>query len=131
MRALELLARSRLPLPLGLLNAPLSLVSVQNVASAVSFALRRELGGAFVLSDPGTSSLNALLHDYRHALGRNALLINVPLPLLRSLTQMIGRETLFETLTQSRLTPPQALLEAGWKPAHETTCAGVHDWAQR
>ena len=131
MRALELLARSRLPLPLGSFDAPLSLVSVQNVASAVSFALGREAGGAFVLSDPGATSLRAVLHDYRQALGRSALLIKVPPQLLRKGAQWVGREPLYETLMQPSLTPPHGLLAAGWSPVHQTTGAGMREWAQR
>jgi NAD dependent epimerase/dehydratase family enzyme len=126
------LARSRLPLPLGSFDAPLSLVSVQNVASAVSFALSRQsLSGLFSLADPGTSSLCEVVREYRLALRRNPMLLNIPDLLLRKLARLLGQQRLYETMSVSELAAPTGLLDAGWRPFHSSSLEGVGDWARR
>jgi UDP-glucose 4-epimerase len=133
MRALEWLARSLAPLPFGALEAPLSLVSLGNVASAVRFALETPaLSGACLLADPEPASLPELVRAFRHALGRPALVFPAPLGALRLGARALGARRLLDTLTNAGpVCAPDALLAAGWRPAHAHARAGAADWALR
>lgn len=133
MRALELLARSFLPLPFANLDAPRSLVSLANVASAVRFALETPaLCGPCVAADPAPASLPDFLRAFRRALGGPALVFPMPASALRAGARLCGAGRLFEELAQrSAIYHPAALLDAGWRPAHADSLAGARAWALR
>jgi UDP-glucose 4-epimerase len=125
MAALLRLARSPLPLPLGGLKAPRSLLAVENLAEAIRFALTPACPArqAYTVSDPEPLSVAEMLAAMRAGLGRAPGLLPVPEPLLRGLARLAGREETFLKLAGSLVARPGRLLSAGWRPPAETKAA--------
>lgn len=120
------LVRTGLPIPLGAARAPKSFLYVGNLTSAVS-AVAQHPGAAnktFLVSDSEVTSTAGILRLIADALGKRALLMNVPEAALALAARVIGREKdvrrLFDPLEiDSRLiratlqwSPPVALAEA-------------------
>lgn len=125
MAALVRLARLPLPLPLGALTAPRSLLAVENLADAVLFALtpRCPVRRAFTLADPTPIGVAGILTALRAGLDRRPGLIAVPTGLLRWGARLAGREEAFAKLGGSLVARPEGLLRAGWRPPAETVPA--------
>ncbi|MGO4171376.1 NAD-dependent epimerase/dehydratase family protein [Bosea sp. TAF32] len=125
MAALLRLASLPLPLPLGALNAPRSLLAVENMADAVRFALTPDCPArqAYAVADPEPMSVADMLAALRSGLGRSPGLISVPESLLRRLARLAGREETFLKLAGSLVARPERLLKAGWRPPVETGAA--------
>lgn len=125
MAALLKLARLPLPLPLGALIAPRSLLAVENLADAVLFALtpRCPARRVFTLADPAPISVAGILTALRAGLGRGPGLFAVPASLLRLAARLAGREDAFAKLSGSLVAAPEGLLRAGWRPPLETRAA--------
>lgn len=132
MAALLKLARLPLPLPLGGLTAPRSLLAVENLADAVLFALtpRCPARRALSLSDPEPLSVAEMLAALRRGLGRGPGLISVRPGLLRLAARLLGREAAFDKLAGSLVARPDTLLRAGWRPPLATQ-AGLERLARR
>jgi nucleoside-diphosphate-sugar epimerase len=125
MAALLRLAKLPLPLPLGGLIAPRSLLAVENLAEAVVFALtpRCPGGRAYIVSDPEPVSVAQILSAMRAGLGRGAGLVPVPVGWLRLAARLIGKEAAFSKLSGSLVARPEGLLRAGWQPRAEPRTA--------
>lgn len=125
MAALLRLARLPMPLPFGGLEAPRSLLAVENLASAILFALTPACPGrqCYALSDPEPISVSEMLAAMRSGLGRGPALLPVPEALLRRLARLAGREETFLKLAGSLVARPVRLLNAGWRPQVETKAA--------
>ena len=128
MAALLKLARAPVPLPFGGLSAPRSLLAVENLASAILFALTPACPArqSYALSDPEPISVSAMLAAMRSGLGRNPGLLPVPEGWLRRLARLAGREDTFLKLAGSLVARPERLLRAGWRPQVETKTALAH-----
>ncbi len=122
MAALLKLARLPVPLPFGGLKAPRSLLAVENLASAILFALTPTcpVRQSYALSDPEPISVAGMLAAMRSGLGRGPGLLPVPEALLRRLARFAGREETFLKLAGSLVARPERLLRAGWQPQAET-----------
>lgn len=125
MAALLKLARLPLPLPLGGLTAPRSLLAVENLADAILFALTERCPArrAFAVADREPISVAGILTALRAGLGRGPGLIAVPPALLRGAARIAGREEAFLKLSGSLVAAPEGLLRAGWQPPLETRAA--------
>jgi UDP-glucose 4-epimerase len=125
MAALLRLARVPLPLPLGGLRACRSLLAVENLASAILFALTPACPArrSYALADPDPISVSDILAAMRAGLGRGPGLLPVPETLLRRLARLAGREDTFLKLAGSLVARPERLLSAGWRPPAETKTA--------
>lgn len=125
MAALLKLARLPVPLPLGGLKAQRSLLAVENLASAILFALSPACPArqSYALSDPEPISVAEMLAAMRSGLGRSPGLLPVPEAWLRRLAGLAGREETFLKLTGSTVARPERLLSAGWRPQVETKAA--------
>jgi nucleoside-diphosphate-sugar epimerase len=125
MAALLKLARLPLPLPLGALTAPRSLLAVENLADAVLFALTPACPArrAFTVADPEPISVAGILTALRAGTGRRPGLIALPPGLLRLAARLAGREDAFIKLSGSLVAPPEGLLRAGWRPPLTTRAA--------
>ncbi|MBD3845333.1 NAD-dependent epimerase/dehydratase family protein [Bosea sp. SSUT16] len=125
MAALLKLAKLPLPLPLGGLQAPRSLLAVENLAEAIRFALtpacppRR----SYIVADPEPVSVAGMLTALRSGLGRGSGLLPVPEGWLRLAARLAGREETFLKLAGSLVARPEGLLSAGWRPPVETGAA--------
>ncbi|WP_377843528.1 NAD-dependent epimerase/dehydratase family protein [Bosea sp. UC22_33] len=122
MAALLKLARLPAPLPFGGLKAPRSLLAVENLASAILFALTPACPArqSYAVSDPDPVSVSDMLAAMRAGLGRGPGLLPVPEAWLRRLARLAGREETFLKLAGSLLARPERLLRAGWRPQVET-----------
>lgn len=125
MAALLRLARLPAPLPLGGLKAPRSLLAVENLASAILFALTPACPArqAYTVADPEPISVSDMLAAMRSGLGRGPGLLPVPETWLRRLARLAGREETFLKLAGSLVARPERLLNAGWRPRAETKAA--------
>jgi nucleoside-diphosphate-sugar epimerase len=128
MAALLRLARLPVPLPLGGLKAPRSLLAVENLASAILFALTPACPArqSYALSDPEPISVSDMLAAMRAGMGRGPGLLPVPETWLRWLAHFAGREDTFLKLAGSLVARPERLLSAGWRPQVETKAALAH-----
>lgn len=125
MAALLKLARLPVPLPLGALTAPRSLLAVENLADAILFALTPACPArrAFTVADPEPISVAAILTALRAGIGRGPGLVAVPPGLLRLAARLAGREDAFVKLSGSLVALPEGLLRAGWRPPLATRVA--------
>ena len=125
MAALLKLAQSPLPLPLGGLKAPRSLLAVENLADAILFALSPACPArqSYTVADPEPISVAEMLAAMRAGLGRGAGLLPVPEAWLRLVARLAGREETFFKLAGSLVARPERLLRAGWRPPAETQAA--------
>jgi UDP-glucose 4-epimerase len=120
------LARSPLPLPLGGLTARRSLLSVDNLASAIAFlvqgpdTLRRPL----IVADPEPLTLSEMIAALRRGLGRRPSVFPVPAKLLERGLDALGRTSDQRFATGSLVADPAALIRLGWKP-ELTTAQGL------
>lgn len=122
MAALLRLARLPMPLPLGGLTAPRSLLAIENLAEAVLFALKPACPArrAFTVSDPEPLSVAQMLSAMRAGLGRPPGLIPLPKDWLRRAAGLAGKGDAFARLSGSLVAPPEELLRAGWQPRVRT-----------
>jgi nucleoside-diphosphate-sugar epimerase len=122
MAALLKLARLPVPLPLGELKAPRSLVAVENLAEAIIFALTAACPArrSFIVSDPEPISVAQMIAAMRRGLGRGPGLVPVPAGLLKLAAQIAGRGDAFAKLSGGLVARPDALLRAGWRPPART-----------
>ena len=125
MAALLRLARLPLPLPLGGLNAPRSLLAVENLADAIAFALTPACPArrAYLVADAETISVAEMIGAMRAGMGRGPGLIPVPAGWLRMLAQLAGKGDAFAKLSGGLVARPEALLRAGWQPPVATKAA--------
>lgn len=125
MAALLKLATLPLPLPLGGLKAPRSLLAVENLADAVLFALSPACPArqSYTVADPEPVSVADMLAAMRAGLGRGPGLLPVSESWLRFAARLAGREETFLKLAGSLVARPERLLRAGWRPPAETRAA--------
>lgn len=122
MAALLKLAQLPLPLPLGGLKAPRSLLAVENLADAIRFALTPACPArrSYVVADPEPVSVAQMLTALRSGIGRRPGLLPVPEGWLRLAARLAGREETFLKLAGSLVVRPEGLLRAGWRPPAAT-----------
>ncbi|MBR1257998.1 NAD-dependent epimerase/dehydratase family protein [Bradyrhizobium sp. AUGA SZCCT0240] len=112
------ISRLPIPLPFGALTAPRSVLSIQNLNSAIGMALSnpRARGETFIVSDPAPLTVAGLIADHRRSLGRSPWLIPVPGSWVRALLKATGQGAIWERIGQPLVAPPTKLLAIGWKP---------------
>jgi nucleoside-diphosphate-sugar epimerase len=125
---LALLARAAalpLPLPLGGLTAPRSIVSDRNLASAVAHVLERPPDGLVTALVADTSPLTAteIVTLLRRSLGRDPGLIAAPGP-LSLLFAAVNRRQHWDSLAGRLELAPARLAATGWRPV-ESSDAGL------
>jgi len=112
------LARQPYPLPLGGLKARRSLLSLDNLASAVAHVLGtpERLRRPLIVADPQPLTLSQMLAAMRRGLGRRPGLIPMPAPLLRLALDAAGYPDSWQFVTGSLVADPAALMGLGWAP---------------
>lgn len=130
MGALAKLARLPVPLPFGALQTPRSVVSVENLASAVAFALEaaEPTRGAFIVADPEPIALGALVAAMRAALGRPAMLLPIPPALMGGALRALRKGEAWERLSGAMTASPSRLISLGWTPPVRSTPEGIRRW---
>jgi nucleoside-diphosphate-sugar epimerase len=122
LRALMRLAALPVPLPFGALTARRSLVSLANLASAITFALRHDAcaGETYVVADPAPLTLAEIVTALRSGIGRKPGLVAMPPALLRLVLTMLRRSANWEQINGALVADPRKLLFAGWRPDADT-----------
>ncbi len=125
MAALLRLARLPLPLPLGALTAPRSLLAVENLVGAILFSLTPACPSrrACIVADPEPIGVAGIVAALREGLGRSPGLFAVPPAMLRAAAALMGQSRRFDLLAGGLVARPDALLRAGWRPRVGTAAA--------
>ncbi len=116
------LAQSPWPLPLGGLRARRSLLSLDNLASAVDAVLRAPgpLRRPLIVADPEPLNIAEIVGALRSGLGRGPGLVPVPSVLLRLGAMLAGKSEAFDRVAGSLVARPDALIDLGWQPVSST-----------
>jgi nucleoside-diphosphate-sugar epimerase len=115
-------ARSRWPLPIKDFINRRSLLGLDNLVSAVAFALSAPAaaGETFIVADPSIPPrLAEVIAILREAQGRRPLIVPLPRQLVERPMRLLRRD-LWERLGGNLRADPGKLLAAGWQPLHDT-----------
>ncbi len=117
---LNKVARLPMPLPLGSLNAPRSVLSINNFNSAVDFVLKspHTIGETVIVSDPDVVSVAGMIAAYRVAHNRSPNLFQVPEKWIETGLRSLGYRTTWERMGAPLVAPPNKLMRMGWRPVH-------------
>jgi nucleoside-diphosphate-sugar epimerase len=126
MARLAELARSPYPLPLGALKARRSLLSLDNLAEAVSrvLATDRELKRPFIVADPEPLTVGEMIMAMRRGLGRRPALFPVPGPVLKATLHAMGQAEAYRLFASPLVADGSALASVDWAPV-TTSEAGL------
>lgn len=118
MAALLKLAKLPVPLPLGGLTEPRSLLSVENLAGAILFALSPDCPArrSYIVSDLEPVSVARMLAELRAGMGRDPGLLPVPPAILRRAARLLGKGEAYRKLAGGLVAQPDTLLSSGWQP---------------
>jgi UDP-glucose 4-epimerase len=110
------------PLPFGAFDNRRSLLSLDNMISAVSFVLETPatVGETYIVSDPSSLSLAEMIAALRRAKGRAPALLPVPPRWIGSALRAAGKGDIFERIGASLVADAGKLRKAGWQPATDT-----------
>ncbi|MEL4375282.1 NAD-dependent epimerase/dehydratase family protein [Brucella cytisi] len=118
LKALVKLCDSGLPLPFGLADNRRSLVSLENVARALTFLsvapAEKVAGRVFHLAEPQPRSTKELVTKLRAALGKPVRLAPVPPVFMRLLLSAAGKSGLYDQLYGDLVADSSSLTEAGF-----------------
>lgn len=90
LRSLARLAALPVPLPLGAVRNRRTLLSLDNLASAIEAVIDRPVPGTYVLGDRAPLSTGEIVAALRHGLGRSPGLVPVPPTLMRGAARVAG-----------------------------------------
>ena len=107
-----------MPLPFASLRAPRSLLALDNLISAIQFALEddRAANETFIVADAETIRVAEIITILRTASGRRPALVPVPPRLMALASSLLGRREQWDQLAGSLVAPPAKLMAAGWRP---------------
>jgi nucleoside-diphosphate-sugar epimerase len=111
-------ARAPYPLPLRLLGARRSLLSLDNLAAAVDAVLAAPgpLRRPLIVADREALTLPEMIAAMRQGLGRRPGLLPVPPRLLKAGLRAAGRSEIYDRLAGALVADPSALVRLGWTP---------------
>jgi nucleoside-diphosphate-sugar epimerase len=115
-------ARSHWPLPIKDFVNRRSLLGVDNLVSAIGFALSSPAaaGETFIVADPGIPpQLADVIATLRRAQGRRPMILPLPRHFVEKPMRLVRRD-LWERLGGNLRADPGKLLAAGWQPLHDT-----------
>ena len=117
--ALQKLAASGLPLPLGRVNNARCFLGIDNLCDAILQILAHpeRAGGLYHLSDGPAVSTPALIRAMADAAGRPVRLLDVPPGLMAGLTRLIGKPGIWQRLAGTLAVDNQRFCrQFGWTP---------------
>lgn len=113
-RALQRLADTGLPLPLGAVHNRRSLVDVETLCAAIAHLAGRdwptELSGAYAIAQPEPVSLTQIVTALRIGMKRPARLVAIPRSLLRVAGLLTGRARTMQSITGDLVVDPTRFL---------------------
>jgi nucleoside-diphosphate-sugar epimerase len=116
------LAATPLPLPFASFACKRSLVSLDNLISAIRFALDapEAAGETYIVADPDPVSLAEIIAALRSGAGRSPGLVPMPPAGIAAALKLIGRADAWERLGGALVADPGKLIAAGWQPEADT-----------
>jgi UDP-glucose 4-epimerase len=116
------LAAAPWPLPFGSLTGRRSLLAVDNLVSAIQFAMKfpATKNETYVIADREALTLPEIIGALRAAIDRSPRLFPFPQWLLANALRMVGQGDLWQRLGGSLVASPAKLIAAGWRPAVDT-----------
>jgi nucleoside-diphosphate-sugar epimerase len=122
MQTVVRLARSSVPLPVRAFTSRRSLLAVENLISAIIFALKNlvTIGETYLVADEKPMTIGEILAMLRKMQGRPMSIISIPKPILRLLLMMCGRMDIWSRLDGNLVVDTSKLEAAGWRPALDT-----------
>lgn len=116
------LAQSPFPLPLGSITAQRSLLSLENLGSAIEtvLATSQTLRRAYIVADREALTVGQMIAAMRQELGRRPNVFPFPAALLNALCRAAGQSEAYGRVSGSLVADPSALMSLGWRPAVET-----------
>ena len=120
--SLATLAQTPMPLPFGGLDNRRSLLSIDNLASAIELALvsPKAEGEMFLVADTEPISVADLVTAMREGLGRPPHLLRVPVGAVKRLMATFGKEREWERLSGNFIIDAAKLRGIGWTPRVKT-----------
>lgn len=125
------LASLPVPLPFGAFKNKRSLLSVDNLASALVFCIENVATAdrTFIVCDPHPIALSEMIATFREAAGRSPLLLPFPPALLKAVLLILGKARLWDRIGRDLVASSAELQAAGWSPPVETK-AGLRQMMQ-
>ena len=120
--ALATIARTPMPLPFGGLANRRSLLSIDNLISAVAHVLQSKdtCNETYLVADATPISVADLVSAMREGLGRPPHLVKMPQGAIRRLMKSFGREADWERVCGAFEIDPSKLMATGWRPEIES-----------
>jgi UDP-glucose 4-epimerase len=122
MRTLVRLARSSLPLPVASFTSRRSVLAVDNLISAIIFALNNPvtIGETYLVADSKPMTIGEILTMLRKIQGRLLSTIYAPQVIVRLLLIICGRGDLWSRFSGDLVVDTSKLESVGWRPAIDT-----------
>jgi nucleoside-diphosphate-sugar epimerase len=117
------LVQSPWPLPLGSITARRSLLSLENLDSAIEVVLAAPqiLRRAYIVADREAVTVGQMIAAMRQGVGRKPNVFPFPPALLNGLSRAAGQSEAYSRVSGPLVADPSALMNLGWRPAVETT----------
>jgi UDP-glucose 4-epimerase len=121
-RLLTRLASLAVPLPFAAFGNRRSILGVDNLVSAILFALGHPatIGETYLIADPDPIALRDLFGMLRRARGRRPGLVYVPPAIFRLVFTMIGHRYLWERIGDELVVDTSKFESLGWRPVRDT-----------
>src|ERR1019366_5991245 len=121
-RTLVRLARSSLPLPVASFTSRRSVLAVDNLISAIIFALNNPvtIGETYLVADSKPMTIGEILTMLRKIQGRLLSTIYAPQVIVRLLLIICGRGDLWSRFSGDLVVDTSKLESMGWRPAIDT-----------
>lgn len=131
MRTLVRLARMSLPLPVASFSSRRSLLGIDNLISAIVFALNNPatIGETYLIADPVPMTIGEILSILRAGKGHRLKTIRIPPGLIRAALMLIGRSDLWSRFTGDLIVDTGKLAALGWTPV-KGTAQGLREMLQ-
>jgi UDP-glucose 4-epimerase len=110
------------PLPFGAFGNRRSLLSLDNMISAIRFVLETPstAGETYIVSDPSALSLAEMIATIRQAKGRAPALLPVPPAWIGAALRAAGKGDIWERIGAALVADSAKLRAAGWQPPADT-----------
>ena len=130
-RKLLQIAKLPLPLPFASFHNRRSLLSVDNLISAILFVLNNKMtiGETFLVADPVPLTLAEIFAMLRKVQGRRPGLVHISPTIIRLALYLLGQKKLWERISEDLVVDTRKLESFGWRPAigtYEGICSMLH-----
>lgn len=117
MRTLVRFAQLPVPLPIASFTGRRSLLGIDNLISAIIFALKNPatVGDTYLLADPEPMTIGEILAVLREKQGRTLITIYIPQIIIRLLLTMFGRRELWSRFAGDLVVDTSKFKSLGWR----------------